>query len=266
MTLSATAVDPLFCEEVVTELTKDHLVRLATGTLACVRTRAFLPAESRADLAGLVDRMPLSSVNPERVNPPVFRFGPTVNDFVTDGRLDPAYWAHVESARVAWSAADVRPDPLGLCLARLGEVWGAAPEPARIADRPVMAGTIRESNGGLRVHFDAVAREFPRGLFDQKLVAQLAINVYLMMPEAGGETTIWRRTWEPTDEAARIGFGYDRQVVNGIQSVTVRPEAGDALVFNPRFYHSVAGGQDGRRVSVAMFIGITANGTLAIWS
>jgi hypothetical protein len=258
MTLSATALDPLFVEEVGTELTKDQLVRLATGTLACAHVTAFLPAELRADLAGLVDRMPLTSVNPERVNPPVLRFGPTVNDFVTDGRLDPGYWPHVESARTAWEAADLRPDPLRICLDRLGEVWGAPPEPARIAGRPVMAGTVRESNGGLR--------EFPRGLFDEPLLAQLAINVYLLMPGTGGETTIWRRTWEPADEAARIGFGYDRQVVDGAQSVTVRPAAGDALVFNPRFYHSVAGGQDGRRVSVAMFIGITAAGTLAIWS
>ncbi|MCX4471575.1 hypothetical protein OOK41_14900 [Micromonospora sp. NBC_01655] len=266
MTLSVTADDPLFSEEVVTGLTKDHLVRLATGTLACVHARAFLPAELRADLAGLVDRMPLSSVNSKRVNPPVLRFGPTVNDFVADGQLDPGYWTHVESARTAWAAADLDPDPLRICLEGLGEVWGGPPEAARIAGRPVMAGTIRESNGGLRVHFDDVAREFPRGLFDQKLVAQLAINVYLMMPSVGGETTIWRRTWEPTDEAARIGFGYDSEVVAGVQSVTVRPEPGDALVFNPRFYHSVAGGQDGRRVSVAMFIGITTGGNLAIWS
>jgi hypothetical protein len=266
MTLSVTAEDPLFGEEAVTELTKDHLVRLATGTLACVRARAFLPAGLRAAVTGLVDRMPLSSVNPERVNPPVLRFGPTVNDFVTDGRLDPGYWTDVESARKAWEAADLDLDPLRICLERIGEVWGAPPEAARIAGRPVMAGTVRESNGGLRVHFDNVAREFPHGLFDQRLLAQLAINVYLMMPETGGETTIWRRTWEPADEAARIGFGYDREVVSGVQSVTVRPEPGDALVFNPRFYHSVAGGQGGRRVSVAMFIGITTDGTLAIWS
>lgn len=266
MTLAVTAEDPYFSDEAVTELTKDHLVRLATGTLACVHARAFLPAELRADLAELVGRIPLSAVNPERVNPPVLRFGPTINDFVTDGRLDPDYWTHVESARTAWAAAGLDLDPLRICLERLGQAWGGPPEAVRIGRRPVMAGTIRESNGGLRVHFDDVAREFPRGLFDQKLVAQLAINVYLMMPSVGGQTTIWRRTWEPRDEAARIGFGYDREVVAGIQSVTVQPEPGDALVFNPRFYHSVAGGQDGRRVSVAMFIGITTDGTLAIWS
>lgn len=129
-----------------------------------------------------------------------------------------------------------------------------------------MAGTIRESNGGLRAHFDDVAREFPRGLFDQRLVAQLAINVYLMMPPAGRETTVWHRSWEPAEEASRIGFGYDSEVVAGRQSVTVRPEPGDALVFNPRSHPSVAGGQNGPRVPVAMFIGLTTAGTPAIRS
>lgn len=263
---TAVATDPLFRIDTVRALRQDDLIRTATQTSACAHVRGFLGPGLCARLVGLIDMMPLGSVDQERVSPPVLRFGPTLNDFALDGRLDSAYWGHVESARSAWAAAGLPYDPMRICLERIGDAWGAPTLPARIQGRGVLAGTIRESNGGLRVHFDEVAREFPNGLFDQNLIAQLAMNVYLTMPEAGGETTIWRRTWTPADEEARIGFGYDQRLVDGVQSVAVRPAPGDALIFNPRFYHAVSPGQGGRRVSVAMFLGLAADGTIAVWS
>ena len=263
---TAIAIDPLFRAATVAELRKDDLVRLATQTSACAHVQSLLGQVLCAELVDLIDAMPLSGVDQERVYPPVLRFGPTLNDFAMDGRLDPAYWRQAESSRAAWAAAALPYDPLRICLERIGEAWGAPVGPARIGGREVLAGTIRQSDGGLRVHFDEVAREFPHGLFDQRLLAQLAINVYLTMPDEGGETTIWRRTWTPADEEARIGFGYDRRVVDGVQAVTVRPAPGDTLVFNPRFYHAVAPGEFGRRVSVAMFLGLAADGSIAVWS
>jgi hypothetical protein len=259
-------VDSLFDSALVNRVAKDDLVRLSTYTLACVHHKGFLSPELLSTLSPLVDDMPLTSVNQERVYPPVLRFGPTLNDFARDGQLDPGYWEASALARAEWTAARLPCDPFEVCLDWLGRVWGSSPEAALIGGHPLLAGTIRKSAGGLRVHFDEVAREFPHGLFDQKVVAQLALNVYLAVPPIGGETTIWRHTWEPIDEAARIGYGYEELVVEDVQSITVRPEAGDALLFNPRLYHKVAPSGDAARVSVAMFLGITVDGAIVVWS
>lgn len=266
MVANPTFIDPLFAPATVNEFVKNDMIRLSSYTLACVHHKGFLSSESLAKLSLLVESMPLTSVNQHRVYPPVSRFGPTLNDFAIDGQLDPGYWAASDSARAAWGNADLSPSPFDISLNQIGTAWGSHPEAARIGGRQLLAGTIRKSAGGLLVHFDDVAREFPYGLFDQHIVAQLALNVYLSVPRIGGETTIWRHTWEPADEVAKIGYGYDEAVVGGVQSVTIRPAAGDALLFNPRLYHKVAPSPGEVRVSVAMFLGITADGTIVVWS
>jgi hypothetical protein len=266
LSTSSILVDPLFVTATVDKVVKDDLVRLSTSTLACIHHRGFLSPQLLARLSQLVDEMPLTPVNQGRVYPPVLRFGPTLNDFAVDKQLHPDYWEAAARASNEWRAAHLPYNPFETCLAWVGEVWGSSPQPVRIGGRPLLAGTIRKSVEGLRVHFDDVAREFPQGLFDQKVVAQLALNVYLSVPRVGGETTIWRHTWEPADEAVRAGYGYDEGLLAEIQSVTIRPREGDALLFSPRFYHCVAASPGEARVSVAMFLGITADGTIAVWS
>ena len=194
MPTNSILVDSLFGAAVVSQVVKQDLVRLSTQTLACVHHKGFLSPQLLGTLRLLVDDMPLTSVDQNRVYPPVLRFGPTLNDFATDGRLDSGYWEATSRARGEWAAARLPCDPFEICLAKIGEVWGSRPEAMRIGGRPLLAGTIRKSAGGLRVHFDDVAREFPDGVFDQTIISQIALNVYLSVPPVGGETTIWRHT------------------------------------------------------------------------
>ncbi|MEU1628857.1 hypothetical protein ABZ746_26805 [Streptomyces sp. NPDC020096] len=140
----------------------------------------------------------------------IVRFGPALNDFRhPDGSLDAdRYWRAAEAARVAWQEAGLRPDPVAVALARWGVAWGAAVVPATIDGRAVFDGTLREINAGALVHFDDVNREFPQGVFDQHITAQLAFNVWVAVPEQGGVTSVWRRRWHAGDEAHRDAYGY----------------------------------------------------------
>lgn len=266
-TNTALPTDPLFTAQDVTGWTERHIAALAAGTCAAVRVPAFLsPGDCTAVLDAL-DRLPVTQYNAERVPVRIARFGPALNDHrLPEGTLAAArYWDAADAARRAWAESALRPDPMAVALAAIGTGWGAAVLPATVDGRPAFGGTVREINDGALIHCDEVLREYPHAVFDQALVAQLAFNVWVSVPDSGGETTIWRRRWQPADEAHRNGYGYHPTVVEGAQSVTLRPGLGDALLFNPTHMHDVAPSH-GRRIAFACFLGLTTTGQLVAWS
>ncbi|MFD8263117.1 proline hydroxylase [Streptomyces griseoluteus] len=264
-----TALDPLFTALDTPAFTDRHLANLAAGTVAAVRIPDFLdPTTCHAAMTAL-DRLPTADYDPARVPTRIVRFGPALNDYRSgpDGALDAdRYWRDAEAARTAWQRAGMRPDPTGISLARLGSAWGAAVAPATIDGQPVFGGTLREINAGALIHYDDLNREYPDGLFDQDVVAQLAFNVWVSVPETGGATTVWRHRWEPADEPHRQAYGYQHRTVEDCQKVTLAPRLGDGLLFNPTNFHAVEPSPTGRRIAFAFFLGLTTMGQLIAWS
>ena len=263
-----TLADPLFTAVEAPEFTDRHLAALAAGTVAAVRVPGFLdPAACESALAAM-DRLPTGDYDPARVPTPIVRFGPALNDYrKPDGVLDgDRYWLAAEAARMAWQHAGLRPDPIAVSLARLGSAWGAAVSPATIGGRPAFGGTLREINNGALIHFDDINREFPGGVFDQNVVAQLAFNVWVAVPQSGGITSVWRRRWEPSDEQVRQAYGFLPSTVAGRQSVSTALELGDGLLFNPANFHAVDPNPGDRRIAFAFFLGLTTTGQLIFWS
>ncbi|UUS31636.1 MULTISPECIES: proline hydroxylase [Streptomyces] len=260
--------DPLFTVAEAPAFTGGHLARLAAGTLAAVRVPGFLdPATCRSVTAAL-DRLHTTPYDPGRVPTPVLRFGPALNDHrLPGGTLDAdRYWAEADAARAEWHRAGIRPDPVAISLARLGAAWGAAVVPATVGGRATFGGTLREINAGLLTHYDDINREFPGGLFDQHVVAQLAFNLYVSVAD-GGATTVWRHRWDPDDERHRDAYGYGPGAVEGRQRVELPPHVGDGLLFHPGHFHAVAPNRGpGRRVAFAFFLGLTTSGHLVVWS
>ncbi|MFF7098196.1 proline hydroxylase [Streptomyces rubradiris] len=262
------ALDPLFTALDTEIFTDRHLANLAAGTLAAVRVPGFLSTpHCQASLAAL-DRLPTTGYDPRRVPTRIARFGPALNDYRSpDGRLDAArYWPASESAREAWHRAGFRPDPVAVALGRIGTAWGVAVAPATIGGRPVFGGTLREINAGALVHYDDINREFPTGVFDQDIVTQLAFNLWVAVPDAGGATTVWRHRWAPADEHHRLTYGYQTTVVEHCQRVRLIPRLGDPLLFNPANFHAVEPNPGGCRIAFAFFLGLTTTGQLITWS
>ncbi|MFG3498029.1 proline hydroxylase [Streptomyces sp. NPDC047928] len=267
--MARTALDPLFTAVDAPVFTDRHLANLAAGTLAAVRVPGFLDAATCQAAVRALDRVATAPYDPARVPTPVMRFGPALNDYrLPDGKLDAdRYWPDAEAARADWNRAGMRPDPVAISLGLLGAAWGAAVVPATIGGRAVFGGTLREINAGLLMHFDDINREFPQGLFDQDTVAQLAFNVYVAVPDAGGATTVWRHRWEPSDEEHREAYGYRGAAVDGCQRVDLPPHVGDGLLFNPANFHAVEANRGaGRRIAFAFFLGLTTTGQLIVWS
>ncbi|MFC7327089.1 proline hydroxylase [Marinactinospora rubrisoli] len=263
-----TALDPLFTAVEAAAFTDRHVANLTAGTVAAVRVAEFLgPGACAATLDGMA-RLPTSHYDPARVPGHVVRFGPALNDYRTaDGGLDTGrYWPAAETAATAWRRAGMRPDPVAFALDRIGAAWSAPVAPATIAGRPVFGGTLREINTGALIHYDDINREFPHGLFDQDVVAQLAFNLWVAVPETGGATTVWRHRWDPVDEHHRDAYGYRPEVVGHCQRVSLVPRLGDALLFNPANFHAVEPNPGGRRIAFAFFLGLTTTGRLIAWS
>jgi hypothetical protein len=248
---------------------QSDLTDLLSGTIAAIMICKFLPAAlCRNAVSRLNDGdLALDTYDPRRVNPPIARFGPVINDFNRGGHLRSEYWARASIDSARWQAAMDGCDPVASSISTLTGSWGSPVLPARIDGRPLFAGAVREINEGALVHFDDVRREFGPNLFDEGTpVVQLAFNAWISVPAMGGKTRIWRRQWNPTDSVLRDGYGYDVKSVVGKQMIELSPALGDAIIFSPRNFHSVSPSECGRRIAVTFFMSLSCCGDLVIWS
>lgn len=256
----------LFDAETTDDLRPDHLQRLASGVLGAVRVRGFGPAEMCSKIMTALDEHPLGAYDAEVVYPPVAKLGPAAYDYYGARELNRDYWHSAEESAAVRTTLLDGADPLGHAVERFRSVWPGPVAPATCQGRPLFAGMIREISTGMKMHWDEIVRELP-GALDTEPVCQLAFNWYLSMPEGGGDTWVYRRRWSPADEKYRDGYGWAEEIVADEPAAAVRPEAGDAIVFDPRNYHLVRASEgEGRRVSLSFFLGVTGQGELLYWS
>lgn len=243
-------------------LDRDQLVRLAAGVAGAVRVRGFF---SPAECAAIVAAAQHHEMGFYDFDPPMAKLGPAAYDHYRTGRLDDAYFRQADHDAALRRRLLDGTDPLQVALDRLRLAWAGPVEPATAGGRPLYAGLIREINQGALLHFDEVGRECPGALDDQP-VAQLAFNCHLRMPAVGGDIRVVRRRWLATDEAHRDGYGYRSHLADGQPDVRMRPEVGDAVLFDPRNFHAVTPAVDGRRVTLSFFVGVLADGRLTVWA
>ncbi|MFF5003615.1 MULTISPECIES: proline hydroxylase [Streptomyces] len=196
------------------------------------------------------------------------RFGVGVSDHRTkEGGVSDGYWSAVEAGGHAWQGLGLPYDPFAKCRESLAVDWPGRVSVGRRGGREMAPGVAREPNYGFRIHFDDSLREFEGDLLDAPLVAQFAFNLYLSVPDTGGETVIWRHRWHPRDETFRLpqSYGYAEEVVGDAESVEIQPRVADALLLDPRNFHAVRAGQGARRIALGFSMGLTATGELLTW-
>jgi hypothetical protein len=245
--------------------TREHLERLAEGTVAAVRVPGFLgPDGCTATVAALDLLVPPTGEGPVAL----VRFGPAVMDYQpATGPLDSErYHADADASSRQWDKVKPEPDPVQAALEAFGVAWGAPVTPATIQGRPAAGLTMREINGGALAHDDVAMRELAPGTFDQRIVTQLAFNVFVSAPEAAGEVLLWKRTRQDGDERYEHEYGYRPEAVEGYPHAAFAPRRGEATLFNAAHFHGIARTDAGRRISFAFFLGITDTGDLVSWA
>lgn len=259
--------DPFFVAVTTSQLRRSHIADLAAGRCAAIQVPDFESSQFCSEVLDALLSARFDTYGANRVYPPVLRFGVGVSDHRHDGGVTESYWAAVDSGKHAWRELVPRYDPFLMCRERLGRDWPNKVAVGRRRGREMGAGVAREPNNGFQVHFDDAAREFTGNLLDANVVAQFAFNLYLSVPEQGGETVVWRHRWMPADEAHRLphSYGYDREVVGDAESFVLRPQVRQALLFDPRNFHAVLPSRGGRRIALGFAVGLTDSGELLTW-
>ena len=259
--------DPFFRAISASAFKRDHIADLAAGRCAAIQVPDFAPGSLCGQTLRALENAPFDTYGRQRVDPPVMRFGVGVSDHRVDGVVADGYWDALEGHRAAWRGLGLPFDPFQECRDALGAEW---PAPVRVGTRggrELAGGVAREPNQGFQVHFDDALREFHGNLLDATFVAQFAFNLYLSVPERGGETVVWRHRWHPADEEFRLpeSYGFSDRVVGDAESFELRPKVGEALLFDPRNFHAVRPSQGGRRIALGFSLGLTETGELLAW-
>lgn len=242
-----------------------NLASLLAGETGAIRMTGFISEDTCETVLDALTPALLEPYARDRYPVEAYRFGPTLNEYREPGGLDDAYWGAAGEARSVWDAHLAHSHLRERLAARLGEVCGEPVSPMTLRGREVYWPIVRDISHGTLLHWDDIAREYPPGLFDQRIYDQLALNIFVRAPGRGGELRVWRREWEPADEAHRVAFGYSSELMRTAPDLTVLAERTDAILFRSRNYHDVLPSAAGKRIAVALFVGIADSG-LVVWS
>ncbi|MGW1259335.1 hypothetical protein ACWD5Q_30175 [Streptomyces sp. NPDC002513] len=257
----------------VAELAKGCLEPLWDGAVLAVRVPRFTdPSEAHGIAARLAAHPSLSEYRntPELVRVGESHYETHDADGSTNSRALAEYLRNadrlMEEIRACCAPAS---SPLDLLWEQLDGCYGL--ERARIGDRPMFAGVCRVFPEGseLLPHNDRLGRDAPGLPLGRELDAQLAANVYLRVPERGGELVLWDlrpdqaqlAAWRAPDSA----YGSDRTLVPP-PAVVLSIAAGDLVLIDATKLHAVSRQERGVRVGLSCFLGVRHGRPLVCWS
>jgi hypothetical protein len=161
--------------------------------------------------------------------------------------------------------------PIDMLMIDLNKVWDAGCKIENLHGDNMFVGLLRvlDENAPIHPHQDVLRRDARTAINAYTLKNQLAANIYLNMPEEGGELQLWNYGCSDEEYKNLLTPGdyyVDRSKLEE-PVITIRPEAGELVLFNPMRYHAVTAGKSAKRVSVSCFIGYRGEyNPLTLWS
>jgi hypothetical protein len=150
--------------------------------------------------------------------------------------------------------------PVDKLRLQIDECWDHGAHLGQLNGKKMYAGLIRVFDQGAfaephqdHLDWDAAAHEIYE---DAYFPVQLASNVYLRMPEVGGDLALWPISLCRTDyELRRIPNSYGVDVTGLGNPLVIKPEKCELIIFNARNIHRVDAPIKGNRVTASCFIG-----------
>ena len=160
--------------------------------------------------------------------------------------------------------------PVDRLRLELDEIWSAGAKLATIDKNKLFAGLAREFTEGSNAepHQDVLSWDVC-GELSTDICNQLAANVYLSIPEKGGDLLLWDSYLTQDEyENNKIPGSYGvNQAYIGMPSVRVSPRVGELILFNSTRVHAVDSIMKGSRMSWSCFIGYSCTDMpLQFWS
>lgn len=174
------------------------------------------------------------------------RIGICATEFASRESGKDAYF----SAEAEWSQKRDRIFPGALApVQRMMDIFSPefstaiAREPSQ-NDAKYFTGLIRAMKQESTTHFDYAPHQLP-GWQVAQAAAQFAVVTYLQTPENGGGLTVYNRQWQLDDDKFNKDMlhkgpeGFEQRFLKNEDSATIKPEAGEMIIFNSRNFHKV---------------------------
>ncbi|WIM99828.1 2OG-Fe(II) oxygenase [Actinoplanes oblitus] len=256
MTAAALPVVRTATDVIASELTTETLIQLAEREIGAIHVRGYYPVDVAEKVAEKAINHPaLGNYHKQHTSSVGRVYMPHI-----DTKWDPELSKKYHDAALP-AIADVRNmfhpylSPVDRVRLELQELWPAGANLLRLRKRACFVGAFRvfqPTTSEFYPHNDAIDQETDAPEIEGVL-NQLVANIYLRVPEEGGNLQLWLR--EPTAAEKEVILD-----VEGLDPATVEPPvhvihpaAGDLIIFSPRMLHAVTPGSD-YRVGAAAFI------------
>ncbi|MEU4496313.1 hypothetical protein AB0F96_23425 [Streptomyces sp. NPDC023998] len=255
------------------DLDKGALAPLLDGSVLAIRIPGFTAPAEAAHIAGRLAAHP--SLSAYRNTAELVRVGEShYETHDADGTTNPQalteYLSNAERLMAEIRAACAPYEsPLDALWQGLDASYGL--ERAQIGDRPMFAGVCRVFPEGseLLPHNDRLSRDAPGLPLGLELEAQLAANIYLQVPEQGGELELWDLRPDEEELAAWRApgstYGADRALLPPPAS-ELRVAAGDLVLIDATRLHAVSRQVRGARIGLSCFLGARRGRPFVCWS
>jgi hypothetical protein len=125
--------------------------------------------------------------------------------------------------------------------------------------------------GSAEPHDDDIAKDIPEDPIASTVQAQLGVNLYIEIPESGGELEGWHRRMSRNEyDVSRnadpgLSYGIRRSVI-GACDWAVNPSLGDVIIFQNSELHAIRP-SEGARTTWGFFLGYRGDQhSMLIWS
>lgn len=195
----------------------------------------------------------------------VDRIGKSFNTTYSGGvKAKEEYYNQVlSSTRLIRKLGGKNISPIDRLRLELEEVWPEGAQIGRFENQTMLAGITRITTSensellGSEPHVDILPAIY------EKFERQIAANIYLQLPDDGGELEVWP-THSDISEDFLVPPNWSQQL--DVKSISYKPMPGDLLLFNARRPHAVHRFQGQARISLQCFIGFNKGKPLQIWN
>ncbi|NCN28070.1 2OG-Fe(II) oxygenase [bacterium] len=178
-----------------------------------------------------------------------------------DGKREHYYQQAKQSIQYLRGLASPALTPIDRLRLELDERMSFGATVASFEGQKMLAGIVRITRSDLsylsaeQPHFDALPEQFAR------LDAQLAANVYLKVPDKGGELELW--DVPPLGPLTTVPADWRSELP---PSLRIKPLKGDMVLFNCRRPHAICEFEGEDRITAQMFMGYCSGQPLQMWN
>jgi hypothetical protein len=249
-------------------LNEKVLLQLVENKILAVRIPKFIDDNACQHIAaGLKNKGYSDYLNA----PSVGRIGMSYFETAKKPEIVEQYFTHaIENIHTLRKACYPFACPMDTFRCVLDEAWYKGCTLQTLYAQKMFVGLSRSMKAGvpLLAHHDMFGRHAPNTPEAASLISQFAVNVYIDVPNSGGELAIWQDEISDEEFLERRGqkYGMDIEPL-GEPFLNIKPVNGDLILFNARKLHAVLAGQGVDRLTISAFFGYRGlREPLTVWS